>query len=113
MENIITVCGIAILSTKIGETEIAVRNCDVPLPLGHEFRNAVTWERGKPGETITERNIRYSQPAVIVTHNPVHLRVTKIRWCGRDVEELDPGHTAVLTIQGEGIEHIKTDGGLR
>jgi hypothetical protein len=77
---------------------IAVRNHDEPLPLGHIFTEIV----------ILGPNTRdYDKPLPVRSASACKIRVIHIKWYGRSISQLDGGHTALLAIQGNGIDDLR------
>lgn len=93
--------------------KLEVRNCEDELPLGHVFTEFIQWDEGPLGESVAEREVRYSKPSRVISSTPVNLKLIRI-WCfGRLLPTLDPGYGGVLTVEGSGYEVIKVCGGLR
>jgi hypothetical protein len=91
---------------EAASADIVVRNCEKPLHLGDTFDEMVSFAMARTRED-------FAKPPKIMTRQTMALKVVKIRWHQRDVEEVDPGHVCLVTVEGEGLSLLQPFHGLR
>jgi hypothetical protein len=97
------VCGVEVRERTTTTIKIGVRNCDEPLCVGTVFTEAVNY--------VLDTNDKTK--VIAVNPQAIHLVVISIYWYGRNIIILDPGHTALLTLEGSGFEFVTEQCGLR
>ncbi len=72
---------------------------------GDVFTKAVTF---KPRKTLRE----FEEPSVVVRALPISIRVLDIHYYGKFQPILGEGMTAVVTLEGAGLEYLTNDSAL-
>mgnify|MGYP001472103926 CR=1 FL=1 len=92
------------LSALVDTDRWAVRS-DENVAVGDVFTKAVTF---KPRKTLRE----FEEPSVVVQALPVVIKVVDIHYYGKFQPILGEGMTAVITLEGDGLEYLTNDSAL-